>query len=312
MLRNKIYYSIKPLIPRSLQIAIRRKIVKKKYYRCRDIWPIDPKSGAKPKNWKGWPGEKKFAFILTHDVDTKIGHDRVLDLVRIEEKLGFRSSFNFVPERYKVSKDLRDILVAKGFEVGVHGLKHDGKLYQSKKIFDERTKKINKYLKEWGSVGFRSPAMHHNLEWIQNLDIEYDASTFDSDPFEPQSDGVRTIFPFFVKMLKDRDGYVELPYTLPQDFTLYVLMQEKSIKIWKNKIDWIAQVGGMALLNTHPDYMNFDNKYNNREYSIDLYIEFLNLIKREYGGQMCHLLPKKLVRFIKKSVCSFNNSAEAM
>ena len=99
--------------------------------------------------------------------------------------------------------------------------------------------------------------MHHNLEWIHDLDIEY-ASTFDTDPFEPQSDGVGTIFPFWVSGNSNQKGYVELPYTLPQDFTLFILMKEKNIDIWKQKLDWIAENGGMALVNTHPDYMNFD------------------------------------------------------
>ena len=55
-----------------------------------------------------------------------------------------------------------------------------------------------------------------------------------------------------------RSGYVELPYTLPQDSTLFLLLREKTNGIWKTKLDWIAQHGGMALLNTHPDYMRFD------------------------------------------------------
>ena len=114
----------------------------------------------------------------------------------IEKELGFRSSFNFVPERYQVSSEIRDRLTSDGFEVGVHGLYHDGKLYKSRKIFRERSAQINQYMEEWKAVGFRSPAMHHNLDWLHDLNIEYDASTFDTDPFEPQSDGVRTIFPF--------------------------------------------------------------------------------------------------------------------
>ena len=69
-------------------------------------------------------------------------------------------------------------------------------LYRFRRVLQQRASIINAYLKEWGAVGFRSPAMHHNLEWLQDLDIEYDASTFDTDPFEPQPDGVGTIFPF--------------------------------------------------------------------------------------------------------------------
>src|SRR5438093_9277501 len=121
--------------------------------------------------------------------------------------------------------------------------------------------------------------MLRNLDWLHDLDVQYDASTFDTDPFEPQPDGVNTIFPFWVPapgaekaevrrqkadpnsdlrspiseirppldqkseirnqkpgLTSDlcslasgasRPGYVELPYTLPQDFTLFVLLKEQ-------------------------------------------------------------------------------------
>ncbi len=126
------------------------------------------------------------------------GQERCQQLKELEMKHGFRSSFNFVPRRYEVSADLRRCLAEAGFEVGVHGLYHDGKYYDSREIFRNRAVHINNYLREWEAVGFRSPSMQHNLEWIHDLNIEYDASTFDTDPFEPQSDGVRTIFPFLV------------------------------------------------------------------------------------------------------------------
>src|SRR6516164_8618023 len=38
-------------------------------------------------------------------------------------------------------------------------------------------------------------------------------------------------------------GYVELPYTLPQDSTLFILLGEKTTNIWQRKLDWIAQHG---------------------------------------------------------------------
>jgi hypothetical protein len=87
-----------------------------------------------------------------------------------------------------------------------------------------------------------------------------DASTFDTDPFEPQPEGMGTIFPFWVHDGSKTKGFVEIPYTLPQDFTLFVLMREKNIDIWKKKLDWIVEKGGMALLITHPDYMIFGGK----------------------------------------------------
>jgi hypothetical protein len=198
MLLNHLFYTLKPLIPRRVQLAMRRQLTLRKRKQCADVWPILEDAGRPPEGWKGWPDGKQFAFVLTHDVDTAKGHDNCLRLADLEESLGFRSSFNFVPERYEVSSSLRDDLWRRGFEIGVHGLVHDGKLFSSRKIFEERAKKINAYLKEWGSFGFRAPAMHHNLEWIGELNITYDASTFDTDPFEPQPDGVGTIFPFAV------------------------------------------------------------------------------------------------------------------
>ena len=133
-----IFYIIKPIIPRRLQIFIRQEVVCYKRSKNYHIWPIDPKSGTPPQDWKGWPNNKKFALVLSHDVDTQKGHDKCYNLMEIEESLGFRSSFNFVPERYRVSKDLRNDLVDRGFEVGVHGLKHDGKLFSNKEIFEKR------------------------------------------------------------------------------------------------------------------------------------------------------------------------------
>jgi hypothetical protein len=264
----------------------------------RNVWPIDKNASRPPKGWSEWPEQKRFALVFTHDVDTAIGQEKCKALMNLEREFGFRSSFNFVPERYDVSSQLRHYLTDKGFEVGVHGLKHDGKLYKNEKIFQNRSIRINRYLKDWDAVGFRSPAMHNNLEWIQNLNVEYDASTFDTDPFEPQSDGTGTIFPFLVGLNASQRRYVELPYTLPQDFTLFILMKEKGIGIWKEKLDWIAENSGMALLNTHPDYMNFNGtKLNLEEYPVQYFVRFLDYVKRKYEGQYWHVLPKEMARF---------------
>ena len=91
-------------------------------------------------------------------------------------------------------------------------------------------------------MGFRSAFMFHNLEWLKELNVLYDASTFDTDPFEPQPDGANTIFPFWVGR-SDGSGYVELPYTLPQDSTLFLVLGEKTNDIWKRKLDWVARHG---------------------------------------------------------------------
>lgn len=301
---KKLFYLLKPLIPRRLQLFLRRKLIIKKIPGYQDIWPILKGSERKPENWKGWPNNKKFAFILTHDVEHQIGYDRVLKLIEIEKELGLVSSFYFVPERdYRVKKELLGNIKQKGFEYGVHGLNHDGKLFSSKEEFLRRAKKINDYIKDWGAVGFRAPAMHHNLDWIGELNIEYDLSTFDTDPFEPQPDGVATIFPFWVKNTRHKDGgYIEMPYTLAQDFTPMVLLNYKDIHIWKTKLDWIAENGGMALVNVHPDYINFKNESTLEEFPLKFYEELLNYVKSKYSGQYWNALPIEVSDFWKSNV----------
>ena len=219
----------------------------------------------------------------------------------MEMSLGFRSSFNFLLKKYQVPDDLRHFLEKNGFEVGIHGLYHDGKLFNSRKIFMQRAKVINRYLEKWGAGSFRAPSMHCNLEWIGELDIEYDMSTFDTDPFEPNSIGVRNIYPFMVSHRSGKSEYVEMPYTLPQDSTLFIFLGEKNIDIWKKKLGWIGEKGGMALVNIHPDYMVFDSaRLGIDEYSCELYKEFLGYVRETYTGQYYHALPRESARYFTR------------
>ena len=118
------------------------------------VWPVMPGSERPPRNWQGWPQGKKFALVLTHDVESSTGLANCRLLSRLEMELGFRSSFNFVPEGdYQVSADLRDELAAGGFEVGIHDLKHDGHLFASRRVFKQRAVQINRYAREWGAAG---------------------------------------------------------------------------------------------------------------------------------------------------------------
>jgi hypothetical protein len=260
-------------------------------------WPILPVAAAKPSPWPGWPDGKRFALVLTHDVERPEGLRKTPLLADLEEKLGFVSAINFVPEGdYEAGRGLRESLEDRGFEVGVHDLHHDGKLYSSREKFRENAKRINEVLAEWGSVGFRSGFMHHNLEWLLDLNVEYDMSTFDTDPFEPQPDAVNTIFPFWVSSVT-RPGYMELPYTLPQDSTVFLCLGEKDISIWKRKLDWIAEKGGMALLNVHPDYVSFENHLTSREFPVNFYAEFLKYARERYAGEYWAALPREVARF---------------
>ena len=314
MLRNRIYYRVKPFVPQSLRTAIRRRVASRLRDSVGDIWPIMPGSERPPENWPGWPGGKKFAVILTHDVEGQAGLDKCPELMQLERALGFRSSFNFIPEGdYQIPCELREELTQNGFEVGIHDLKHDGRLFESRREFSQRATRINRYLAEWQAAGFRAAFMLHKLDWLHELNIEYDTSTFDTDPFEPEPEGRHTIFPFWVPAPRAQksdpssdastihdspQGYVELPYTLPQDSTLFVLLQEKTPEIWMRKLDWIAQHGGMALVDVHPDYLCFDDaRTKPREYPATHYKSFLEYVSRQYDGAFWNTTPRKVAQF---------------
>jgi glycosyltransferase involved in cell wall biosynthesis len=302
VIRNKLYYGVKPLIPTFIRRRIRRWFALRKLPQVLDVWPILPGSERPPANWSGWPQEKKFAFVLTHDVEGPDGVAKCRQLMELEMKWGFRSSFNFIPEgSYRVTRELREELTRNGFEVGVHDLHHDGKLYQSREKFGKNAARINRYLKEWGAVGFRAGFMLHKLDWLGDLEIQYDASTFDTDPFEPQPDGVGTIFPFWKKCTNGR-GYVELPYTLPQDSTLFVLFAELTPEIWLRKLDWVASHGGMALVNVHPDYLQFEGKaVSDQTFPAEIYSRLLQHVREKHGQSMWHVQPKEVAAWYAKT-----------
>ena len=298
-LQKQAYYLIRPLIPRTLLVLARQLWIRSRLPASRPVWPVDESCGRAPDGWRGWPDGRRFALILTHDVDTSEGCAQAERLARLDEAHGFRSSFNFVPRRYTIPEGIRQRLSDRGFEIGVHGLRHDGRLYSSRRVFLRRAAAINRYIADWNAAGFRSPSMHHNLAWIHDLNIRYDSSTFDTDPFEVQSDGVGTIFPFWVPPLNGGTGYVELPYTMPQDSTLFVFLRERNIDIWKRKLKWIAEHGGMALVNTHPDYMAFNGAAPGiGRYPAWLYSDLLEHVKSEYDGQYWHVLPREAAAFI--------------
>lgn len=313
MLKHRFYYAIKPFVPWSVRMALRRVAARRSLARTTGMWPIDAAARRPPEAWTGWPDGKKFAVVLTHDVEGPSGLAKCSQLMAIEQSLGFRSSFNFIPEgSYRIPDAFRAEITKNGFEVGVHDLRHDGKLFQSRRSFRENAARINHYIKQWGASGYRSGFMLRNLDWLHALDIGYDSSTFDTDPFEFQPDGAGTIFPYWIptpKLLRSdtvspfgRPGYVELPYTLPQDSTLFLVLQEKTPETWIRKLDWVAKNGGMVLVNVHPDYMRFPGEAESkRTYPCEHYIALLEYIRNRYAGAYWQALPREVAQFTAAS-----------
>ncbi len=116
VLRNTIYYRIKPFVPKFVRMAVRRRMALRARRRVSGVWPISPGSEKKPAGWSGWPHGKQFAFVLTHDVEGPAGMRNVPALFDLVRGMGFRSSFNLIPEGdYHVPADVRAELTAPRF-----------------------------------------------------------------------------------------------------------------------------------------------------------------------------------------------------
>jgi hypothetical protein len=66
---------------------------------------------------------------------------------------------------------------------------------------------------------------------------------------DPQKGGCCTVMPYFI------GNMLELPVTTIQDYTLFYVLNERSIDLWKTQIGMILAKNGLASFIVHPDYI---------------------------------------------------------
>ena len=292
---RRVYYAVRPVMPRPLQIALRRRYAAVQERAVFPRWPAETAlhdladrvlawaadaAGAPLPYLAPWPDGHSWALVLTHDVEKAEGRDAIDRVRAVEAAVGVRSSWNLVPERYDVPDTLVARLRAAGCEVGVHGLRHDGRDL-SLPTLHRRLPKMRAWAKRWDAVGFRAPATHRVWEWMPRLGFDYDSSYPDTDPYEPMPGGCCTWLPFF------NDDLVELPITLVQDHTAFVILRRDE-RLWHEKIDLLRKRGGMALLVTHPDYLTGDA-------ALAAYRRFLEAHRDDPG--VWHALPNEVAEW---------------
>lgn len=257
------YYLARPAIPRPVQLRLRRLFTHVQSRSSFPAWPMEDSlhglyswllaltaelAGQPVPFVDLWPDGRSWALVLTHDVETAAGY-RDMELLRaLERERGYRSSWNFVGHRYPVDDGTLRALRDEGCEIGVHGLRHDGRDLGSRRLLERRLPTMREYAELWHASGFRSPATQRDWELMPRLGFSYDSSYTDTDPYEPQPGGCCTYWPYF------NQAMVELPMTLPQDHTLFFILQHSGPDIWLEKARFLRDRHGMALLVTHPDY----------------------------------------------------------
>jgi peptidoglycan/xylan/chitin deacetylase (PgdA/CDA1 family) len=268
-LARRGYYRARPLLPRAVQMSMRRSFSRVQSKSRFPRWPIETalhdfydflfstvtRVAERPVPFIGlWPRSWAWALVLTHDVEAQVGYEKLPELLRVEVEAGYRSSWNFVPQdRYVVADELVETLREQGFEVGVHGFNHDGRDLSSLATLKRRLPVIRDYAERWQAKGFRSPGTLRSAELMPLLGFDYDSSYTDTAPFEPQAGGCCTWLPYMIEDL------VELPMTLTQDHTVFDLLGHRDETVWLEKARFLRDRGGMALLVTHPDYIDKPN-----------------------------------------------------
>lgn len=263
---GQLYYLVRPL----MSVKVRRHLQKAKLSSWRELkfpqWPVDRTvdhtlrdllllshraHGREkiPFIWF-WPEGATAAAVVTHDVETGVGRDYCKTLMDIDDSFGIKAAFEVVPEkRYEVPPAYIDSIWNRGFEVAVHDLNHDGHLFRNRKIFLERVSSINAYGKQFHAEGFRAAVLYRNQEWYDALEFAYDMSVPNVAHLDPQRGGCCTVMPYFVGNL------IELPVTVIQDYSLFQILHDYSIDIWKQQIELILQTHGLINVIIHPDYI---------------------------------------------------------
>jgi hypothetical protein len=197
-----------------------------------------------------WPEGATSSAIMTHDVEHLAGRNFCSQLMDLDDSAGLKSSFEIVPDkRYSVSAGLLEEIRNRGFELNIHDLNHDGHLFSSREEFLRRVEQINEYGREYRALGFRSGTLYRNQDWYEALEFSYDMSVPSIAHLDPQRGGCCSLMPFFIGRI------LELPVTTIQDYSLFHILNDYSIDLWKRQLDEITSNHGLASFIVHPDYI---------------------------------------------------------
>jgi hypothetical protein len=283
-----LYYSVRPALP----VHIRKHLQRVRLSHWDRIpfphWPVDSTvddllertaalalrsrgADAMPFIWF-WPDGAAAAAMMTHDVETDDGVARCAALMDDDEAANIRSAFQIIPERYRRScRDIAEEIRRRGFEVNVHDLNHDGRLYRDKAQFFDKAAQINRYARELCCEGFRSGGMYRRQEWYEAFEFSYDMSVPSVAHLEPQRGGCCTVMPYFV------GDVLELPLTTTQDYSLFHILDTYSVDLLREQSERILAKHGLISFIVHPDYLDGPKA---RAAYIEL-LSYLDALRRE-------------------------------
>ena len=223
-------------------------------------WPIE-RSLDQDVVFPGYDG-RRAAMLITHDIDSTPELAAIRGIRDWERDLGLVASFGFVPRVSWPPEDTARALVAEGCEVYVHDLAHNGRLpYQPRDAIRAAFRRLFD-ASPWAAALMRTFRAGQLLCSPELVDVvaeffAVDMSIPDSERDGPYGDqaGAGTVFPFKLR------GLLEIPVTMPQEVFLrqvYGLSADATLGIWREKLTYIKERGGVASLNVHPVWLERD------------------------------------------------------
>jgi hypothetical protein len=197
-----------------------------------------------------WPEGAPSCLIMTHDVETCAGRDFTFKLMDLDDSYGIKASYQVIPEkRYEVPHEYVSGIRSRGCEFNIHDLNHDGHLYSERGEFARRAAEINSYVRRYNTQGFRAGAMYRKQDWYDIFEFSYDMSVPNVAHLEPLRGGCCTVMPYFIGKI------LEIPLTTSQDYSLFQILGDYSIDLWKQQLTLIRKRNGLMSLLAHPDYL---------------------------------------------------------
>ena len=263
---SRLYYWLRPALPVNVRRHLQMLYLKNWKRLSFPSWPVDCSvdnlmarlmllsiraSGANriPFIWF-WPRGSSSCAIMTHDVETRAGFDYCPAMMDVDDSFGIKASFQIIPEeRYQTRPEFLEEIRWRGFEICVHDLNHDGHLYKNRDQFLERAAKINAYGKEFGAEGFRAAVLYRKQVWYDALKFSYDMSVPNVAHLDPQRGGCCTVMPYFLNEI------LEIPVTTVQDYSLFNILRDYSISLWKQQTKIVMEKHGCMSFIVHPDYV---------------------------------------------------------
>lgn len=242
-----------------------------------------------------WPGNRRAAVTLTHDVDTgwilEVAQSSLLkEILEVESSLGFKGAWYITADQLNPTrqhKALKLILEA-GHEIGAHGWNHDSKLsFLSVARQEKRMLRIKERFAGLDIEGIRTPWYSRSGQMFDVLSRHffYDSSVPNSSGYFSieSNSGCCSLFPY-----RPHSGLFELPMTLPPDTALHPEEGYDSLWALSHKI---IERGGVVVTTLHPQPHQSGNKRR-----LAPYYAYLRKLASHHGQEVWCATPREIVR----------------